>query len=75
MSLKETLRAKAGQVRTRAGGFVVHHGDRIESGLDKAARKVDSTTKGKYSERIGSGVGKAKHALDHLKDDQRRHRP
>jgi hypothetical protein len=68
MSLKDTLRAKAGQVRNKAGEFAVQHGDRIESGLDKAARKVDERTKGKYSDRIGTGVGKARGALGHLKN-------
>jgi hypothetical protein len=68
MSLKDTLKAKAGQVRTKAGDFAVQHGDKIESGLEKAARKVDERTKGKYAGKLGSGVGKAKGALEHLKD-------
>ncbi|WP_405722332.1 antitoxin [Streptomyces sp. NBC_01537] len=72
MSLKETLRAKAGHMKTKAGDFVVHHGDKIESGLEKAAHKVDVKTKGKYSDKIDSGVGKARGALGHLKDDRSR---
>lgn len=67
MTLKETLKAKAGQVRTHAGHFVDRHGDRIESGLDKAARNVDMRTKGKYGYQIGIGVGKARGALGHLR--------
>lgn len=73
MSLKETLRAKAGQVKTKAGDFVVHHGDKIESGLDKASRKVHTKT-GKYSHKIDSGIDKAKGALEHLREDEGRRR-
>jgi hypothetical protein len=47
------------------------HGDKISQGIDKAADFADEKTKGKYSEKIDSGVAKAKDALDKLdgKDD------
>jgi len=41
-------------------------GDKIASGLEKAGGLVDKTTKGKYSDKIKSGVDKAKDALDGL---------
>ncbi|KUJ68591.1 hypothetical protein ACZ90_17040 [Streptomyces albus subsp. albus] len=66
MGLLDTLKAKAGHLKDKAGDFVHQHEDQIGRGLDKAAGKVDSTTKGKYSDRIESGTGKAKHAIGRL---------
>ncbi|MFC0598925.1 antitoxin [Streptomyces palmae] len=66
MGLLDTLKAKTGRVKDKAGDFVQQHEDQIGRGLDKAARKVDSTTKGKYSDRIDSGTGKAKDAIGRL---------
>jgi hypothetical protein len=50
---------------------VDQHGDKIAQGLDKAGELADKKTKGKYSDKIESGLGKAKGALDKLdgKDD------
>lgn len=47
------------------------HGAQIASGLDKAGELVDKTTKGKYTDKIDKGIGKAKEGLDKLdgKDD------
>jgi hypothetical protein len=43
----------------------------VQHGLDKAAKVVDEKTKGKYSDKIQTGTGKAKNAMDRLahKDD------
>ncbi|MBO0518144.1 antitoxin, partial [Streptomyces beijiangensis] len=46
------------------------HGDKIEQGLDKAAQTVDSKTKGKYSDKIGTGTDKAKDALGRLSNKE-----
>lgn len=42
------------------------HGDKIREGLDKAESVIDEKTKGKYSDKIQTGTGKAKDAMDRL---------
>ncbi|CAN5208109.1 hypothetical protein BH24ACT12_BH24ACT12_06380 [soil metagenome] len=63
MSLFDTFKKKAGEA-------VDQHGDRITQGLDRASGAVSKATNGKYDDRIGKGVGKAKESLDkrHRKD-------
>ena len=68
MSFKDTFKDKLGLAKTKAGNFAQHHGDKIESGILKAAHTVDSKTHGKYSDKIGTGVHKATGALGNLKD-------
>ena len=52
--------------KKKLGDAVDKHGDTISEGLDKAAGKIDQKTAGKYSDKIESGVSKAKDALDGL---------
>ncbi|MFD7502814.1 antitoxin [Streptomyces sp. NPDC001700] len=66
MGLLDNLKAKAGVMKDRAGSFAQQHEAKIERGLDKAAKTVDTRTKGKYSARIETGTGKAKGALNRL---------
>ncbi|KOG91427.1 antitoxin [Streptomyces varsoviensis] len=66
MGLLDNLKAKLEPVKDKAGDLAQQHGDKIEQGLAKAARTVDSKTKGKYSSQIETGTGKAKEALDRL---------
>jgi hypothetical protein len=66
MGLLDNLKAKAGVMKDRAGSFAQQHEARIERGLDKAAKTVDTKTKGKYSGKIETGTGKAKNALNRL---------
>jgi hypothetical protein len=47
----------------KAKDAVVQHEDKIVAGIDKAAGVADSTTKGKYSDKIGTGADKAKDAV------------
>jgi hypothetical protein len=68
MSFKDTLKDKLGVAKAKAGDLAQQHGGKIESGLEKAAHTVDAKTGGKYSDKIGTGVDKAKGALDNLKD-------
>ncbi|MFL6172667.1 MAG: antitoxin [Marmoricola sp.] len=42
------------------------NGDKIAGGLDKAGQLVDKKTGGKYSDKIKTGVDKAKDSLDGL---------
>ncbi|MFI0768746.1 antitoxin [Streptomyces sp. NPDC021218] len=66
MGLMDNLKAKAGQMKGKAGSLAQQHEARIERGLEKAAKTVDTRTKGKYSAKIETGRGKAKGALDRL---------
>jgi hypothetical protein len=66
MGLLDNLKAKAGLLKDKAGDLAQQHGDKIETGLEKAAKAVDEKTKGKYSNQINSGTDKAKGAIDKL---------
>ncbi|MFJ5999797.1 antitoxin [Streptomyces sp. NPDC092370] len=71
MSLLDNVRAKLGPAKDKVSDLAQRHEGTIQHGLDKAARAVDKRTKGKYSDRIQSGTGRAKSAVDRLthKDD------
>lgn len=66
MGLMENLKAKAGLMKGKAGSFAQQHEAKIERGLEKAAKTVDSKTKGKYTGKIETGTGKARDALNRL---------
>ncbi|MEW1859240.1 antitoxin [Streptomyces sp. NBC_00669] len=63
MSFMDSLKGKLGVSKDKAADLAKQHGDKIQQGLDKAAKTVDSKTGGKYSNQINSGVGKAKDAV------------
>lgn len=63
MGILDTLKAKLSPAKDKAAGLAKEHGDKIDHGLDKVARTVDHRTKGKYSDKIQSGTGKAKESL------------
>lgn len=71
MGLLDKMKAKLAPAKDKVSGLAQQHGDKITHGLDKAAETVDKKTKGKYSDKIQSGTGKAKGAMDRLahKDD------
>jgi hypothetical protein len=62
MGFMDTLKDKLGMARTRATEYTRQHGDKVDSGVDKAARTVDQKTGGKHSDQIGKGADKAKDA-------------
>ncbi|MFF5971583.1 antitoxin [Streptomyces sp. NPDC012769] len=66
MGLLDSLKAKLGPAKEKVSDLAKEHGDKVEHGLDKAARMVDEKTKGKYSDKIESGTGKAKGAIERL---------
>ncbi|MFJ2650761.1 antitoxin [Streptomyces sp. NPDC087420] len=71
MGLMDSFKARLSPAKDKVSDLAQQHGGKIGDGLDKAARTVDQRTKGKYSDKIDSGTGKAKSALDRLahKDD------
>ena len=66
MGLLDSLKAKLGPAKDKVSDLAKEHGDKVEHGLEKAARVVDEKTKGKYSQKIESGTGKAKDAIERL---------
>lgn len=66
MGFMDSLKAKLSPAKDKVGDFAQQHGDKIDQGLDKAARTVDQKTKGKYTDKIESGTRKAKGAVDRL---------
>ncbi|WDV54979.1 antitoxin [Streptomyces coeruleorubidus] len=66
MGLLDNVKAKLGPAKGKVSDLAQRHEDKIQHGLDKAAQVVDKRTKGKYSDRIRSGTGKAKGAMDRL---------
>jgi hypothetical protein len=66
MGLLDSMKARLAPARDKVSDLAQRHGGSIEHGLDKAARVVDEKTKGKYSEKIHAGTGKAKEAMDRL---------
>jgi hypothetical protein len=66
MGLLNNLKAKLNPAKDKVSGLAQQHGGKITHGLDKAAKVVDEKTKGKYSDKIHTGTGKAKGAMDRL---------
>ncbi|MGW6525987.1 antitoxin [Streptomyces sp. NPDC054962] len=66
MGLLDNLKVRLSPAKGKVSGLAQQHGDKVQHGLDKAAKVVDEKTKGKYSDRIQSGTGKAKGAMDRL---------
>ncbi|MEV0114002.1 antitoxin [Streptomyces sp. NPDC050844] len=66
MGFLDKLKDKLAPAKDKVSGLAQQHGDKIDHGLDKAAKVVDAKTKGKYSDKIQTGTGKAKHAVDRL---------
>ncbi|MGW5424547.1 antitoxin [Streptomyces sp. NPDC003943] len=66
MGLLDSLKARLGPAKDKVSDLAKEHGDKVEHGLEKAARVVDEKTKGKYSAKIESGTGKAKEAIERL---------
>ena len=66
MGFLDSLKAKLAPAKEKVSGLAQQHEGKIDHGLDKAAKMVDRKTKGKYSDKIESGTGKAKDALGRI---------
>jgi hypothetical protein len=66
MGLLDNVKARLAPAREKVSDLAQQHGGKIEQGLAKAAKSADEKTKGKYSDKIQTGTGKAKGALDRL---------
>ncbi|MEU0275877.1 antitoxin [Streptomyces sp. NPDC006307] len=63
MGFLDQMKAKLAPAKEKVQDLAHQHEGRIDQGFDKVARMVDQRTKGKYSDKIQSGTGKAKDAL------------
>ncbi|WP_333764424.1 antitoxin, partial [Streptomyces sp. IBSBF 2390] len=66
MGLMDNVKAKLAPAKDKVSDLARQHGGKVQHGIDKAAKAVDERTKGKYSEKIHAGTGKAKEAMDRL---------
>ena len=66
MGFLDNLKAKLAPAKDKVSDLAQQHEGRIGHGLDKAAKTVDDKTKGKYSNKIETGTGKAKEALGRI---------
>ncbi|MFE9769206.1 antitoxin [Streptomyces sp. NPDC005808] len=66
MGLLDNLKARLAPAKDKVSDLAQQHGDKVSQGLDKAARAVDEKTKHKYSDKIQTGTGKAKGAMERL---------
>lgn len=64
MGLMDNLKSKADELKGKAGELAGKHNEKIDEVVDKAGNAVDKATKHKYSDKIGHGAAKAKHAVD-----------
>ncbi|MFJ9776501.1 antitoxin [Kitasatospora sp. NPDC101157] len=63
MGLMDNLKGKAEELKEKASELAGKHSDQIDQFVDKAGGAIDKATKGKYSEKIEHGTGKAKDAV------------
>lgn len=73
MGLLDDMKARIGPAKEKVSHLAQRHGDTIGHGLEKAAKLVDEKTKGKYSDRIQAGTGKAREAVDRLTHGSTKH--
>ncbi|GEC09337.1 hypothetical protein SSP24_69920 [Streptomyces spinoverrucosus] len=66
MGLFNNLKAKLAPAKGKVSDLAQRHEDKIQHGIDRAAKVVDERTKGKYSDKIHTGTDKAKGAVDRL---------
>ena len=66
MGLFDNVKARLGPAKDKVSDLAREHGDKVQHGIDKAAKAVDERTKGKYSDKIHAGTDKAKEAMERL---------
>ncbi|MEU0334659.1 antitoxin [Streptomyces sp. NPDC006193] len=66
MHLMDKMKGRLGPAKDKAASLARRHGDKVQHGIDRAAKVVDERTKGKYSDKIHAGTGRAKEAMDRL---------
>ncbi|MET8576194.1 antitoxin [Streptomyces sp. NPDC005012] len=66
----DNLKNKLGPAKDKVSDLASRNQDKIQQGIDKAARMADERTKGKYSDRIERGTGKAKDAAARLAEER-----
>ncbi|MDH6121737.1 hypothetical protein ABH930_005671 [Kitasatospora sp. GAS204A] len=64
MGLMDNLKGRAEELKDKASHLAGQHNEKIDELVDKAGDAIDKATKGKYSDKIATGTGKAKGAVD-----------
>jgi hypothetical protein len=63
MGLMDKIRGRAAKAKQQAEQVADKHGDKIETGLDKASKAASRRTGHKYDSQINKGVARAKDRL------------
>ena len=71
MGFIDKFKQQAPGLKDKATDLAREHGEKIDSGIDKAADLADKATKGKYAEQIDGPANKAKDAVDDLEDPKK----
>ncbi len=72
MGFLDKAKDLAGQAKDKVDDVADEHGDKIKTGINKAAETIDDRTKGKHSSKIESVAAKAKDKVDELGENRRR---
>ncbi len=70
MGFLDKFKGRTDEIKEKASGIAAEHGDKINSGIDKAAGLANKATKGKYDNQIDGAAAKAKDATEKLGDSK-----
>ncbi len=66
MGLLDSIKKVTATASDKAEDLAREHGDKIDKGIDKVAKVVDSKTGGKHRSKIEGAAGKAKGVVENL---------
>lgn len=66
MGFLDKVKRTATDLKGKAADLADEHNDKIDKGIDKAARMANEKTGGKHGDKIRKGATKAKGAVDDL---------
>ncbi len=70
MGFLDKFKGRSDEIKEKASDMAAEHGDKINSGIDKAADLANKATKGKYDNQIDGAADKAKDATEKLGDSK-----
>ncbi|MGA8850743.1 MAG: antitoxin [Aeromicrobium sp.] len=71
MGFLDKFKKHGAEIKDKAADLAASQGDKIDTGIDKAADLASKATQGKYDDKIGGAADKAKDAADKLAEDGR----
>lgn len=66
MGFLDKFKGHAEGLKNKATDLASEHGDKIDSGIDKVAKKASDATGGKFDDKIDMASEKAKEGIDKL---------